>query len=498
MAVYYWNLVLILALGLPLCVYKPNKIKKAVYIGISMAYLWFLATFRQGIGFDYYSYIEIFEQVRQARGFTALMGVSFELGFTLLTKVMTLFIHDPTVMYGVYELLILAPIAWFIYRYCRDAWFSVWLYVTLTFFYTSMNFTRQSLACSVVVLGYRFLRDKKMVRFLLIVALAALFHKTALIMAPVYFLCHIKLNKKTGIAYGALVLTGYLTSGLILDFVTDYIFTYYKGDATYLSAFSPIFLVVPIAVLGACLALWSTWRKRYPEADMLLNLMLFSATAWLFITKHMILERFSMYLYIFCIIAVPQAISCLLRPQEDLDKLEKLQAAAGKGAKSKSEQGAIKTLAQSIDEHKRYYWSAVVAMLALTLIYHEFGANVNGFHRVFPYRTSIVALQPAEVHQVLEDGTQVTVAPDGTQVAVYTDGARLTKYMDNTWEQVNLDGTQINGTTDGTQITVYPDDTRETLYPDGTKHTQHPDGSWEQVNPDGTTEAVVVEPAPAF
>ena len=387
MLVYYINLLLILALAYPLCLRKPSKAKKLVYLGITFSYMWFLATFRHGIGFDYFSYIEIFEKVRAAQGFSALLALPYEPGFVLLSKLMTLFIHNHTVMYGVYELLILAPVVWFIYRYCKDAWFSTWLYVTLTFFYTSMNFTRQSLACSIVVLGYRFLRDKKPVPFLLLVLLAASFHYTALIMLPVYFVCHLPLSKWRATAYAGVTLVAYLASEAVLYFVTQYFFKSYR-DSIYVTPFSPVFLFIPFTVFGACLALSPIWKKRHTESTMLLNLMMYSAIIWLFITKHFILERFSMYVYVFVLLALPQAISCLRCTPEDFALRESLLAQGkNKGPKSKGDAAALRRLSQKISDHEKYYWSAVAAALLITLLYNDFGANVNGFHNVFPYQS---------------------------------------------------------------------------------------------------------------
>jgi len=390
MTVYYINLLLILALAYPLCIRKPNKIKKIAYLALTLSYMWFLATFREGIGYDYGSYIDIFQAIASTDGLQNLLALGHEPGFTLIMKLISLFTADSVVLYGALSALILIPVGWFVYRYCKDAWLSVWLYVTLTFFYTIMNFVRQSLACSVILFGYRFLKEKKPVPYFIVVLLAASMHKTALIMIPVYFLCHIRLDKKMGAFYASATLLLYLTSGWILDKITDYIFTYYKGsvyiDTQY--GFSLVFLVVPAVIFGACLALRYLWEKWDPAANMLLNLMMYSAIGWLFITKHFVIERFTQYMYIFALIAVPAAISSLKAPEEDYARLAEMRAESKRGkGKSKEEQHKLRTLSQSISDHQKYYWSAVVALILLTLVYNEFGAHVNEFHKVFPYQS---------------------------------------------------------------------------------------------------------------
>jgi hypothetical protein len=230
MTVYYINLIAIVVLAVPLCLWRPATWKKILYLALTFSYMWFIATFREGIGFDYQSYIDIFEQARtgeQSLGaiFSNLINGGIEPGFYLLNRLLALFVHNSVVMYGIYSFLMLVPVVLFIYRYCADVWLSTWLYVTVTFFYTIMNFVRQGMAVSIILLGYKFLREKKTIPFLAIVLLATMFHKTALIMIPVYFLCQLKLTWKLGLFYAGITLLLYMTSTFIIDFITDYIFS---------------------------------------------------------------------------------------------------------------------------------------------------------------------------------------------------------------------------------------------------------------------------------
>jgi hypothetical protein len=392
MIVYYINLIAIIALAVPLCLWRPATWKKILYLAVTFGYMWFLATFREGIGYDYQSYIDIFEQVRtggQSLGsvFSNLINGGIEPGFYLLNRFLSLFVTSSVVMYGVYSFLMLAPVAYFIYRYSKDVWLSTWIYVTVTFFYTIMNFVRQGMAVSIILLGYKFLREKKTIPFLLIVLLATMFHKTALIMIPVYFLCHLKLNWKLGLFYAGITLVLYMTSSFIIDFITNYVFSYYKDSLWITEGFPILFLFVPAVIFGACLALKFSWEKRDADANMLLNLLLFSLLVWVFITRHFILERFSMYMYIYAIIALPAALSSLKSPPDVLEKRDALQAQLqGKKTKpSKEQTAALASLNQTISDHQKYYWCAVAAILIVTFIYHDYGMNSNGFHGVFPY-----------------------------------------------------------------------------------------------------------------
>jgi hypothetical protein len=391
MTVYYTNLIAIIVLAVPLCLWRPATWKKILYLALTFGYMWFIATFRKDIGYDYQAYIDIFEQTRVGgQTFGAIMENLLrdgaEPGFYLLNRFLSLFITSSVAMYGVYSFIILAPVAYFIYRYSKDVWLSTWLYVTLTFFYAIMDFVRQGIAVSIILMGYKFLREKKPIPYLLLVLLAAMFHKTAFIMIPVYFLCHLQLNKKLGLFYAVTTLIVYLTSDYIIDFVTDYVFVYYKNSEWVTEGYPITFLFVPVVIFIACLALTVYREKWDDDANILLNLLLFSLLVWLFITRHYILERFSAYMYIYAITALPAAISGLKTPPEVLEKRDALRAQLqGKKVKPQREQlAALAQLNREIRNHPMYYWCAVSAVIIVTLIYHDYGV-LNGFHGVFPY-----------------------------------------------------------------------------------------------------------------
>ncbi len=75
-------------------------------------------------------------------------------------------------------------------------WFavSILLYIFIGAWHGSFNAVRQYLAAAVIFAGHRYILDKKFIKYCLVILLACAFHKTALIMLPVYFLGARKLN----------------------------------------------------------------------------------------------------------------------------------------------------------------------------------------------------------------------------------------------------------------------------------------------------------------
>lgn len=80
----------------------------------------------------------------------------------------------------------------FIYRNSVDAPLSLTIYVCLTLFMFNMNGMRQACAMSICLFAYEQAKQRNLIRFVLLVVLAMLFHKTAMCFLPVYILPMLK------------------------------------------------------------------------------------------------------------------------------------------------------------------------------------------------------------------------------------------------------------------------------------------------------------------
>ncbi len=88
------------------------------------------------------------------------------------------------------------PIA---YVYCRDRHYSmirIAVFVNMSTFVMLFSGLRQSIAMAIGMLAYQAVCDKKPIRFCLLVALAFLFHQSALVLFIMYPVFHFELKKK--------------------------------------------------------------------------------------------------------------------------------------------------------------------------------------------------------------------------------------------------------------------------------------------------------------
>ena len=157
--------------------------------------------------------------------------------------------------------------------------------------------------------------------------------------------------------------------------------------------FRSVFLIIPARVLLLVLCSKKKLEQHSKEAPLLINLVFYSVLIWLFITRHMVLERFSLYLYVYVLLLIPMAIE-LQRPDEkQLADLSRLRQSA-KSSRSKAAGRRLIELTSQLNARRAYYYCLMGAVLIASFCYHEFGMHDgnNGFHGVFPYHSLIEAL----------------------------------------------------------------------------------------------------------
>ena len=309
MEIYLILMAVVVLLGIPLIEYKPTLMKKCIYITVVFAFMLYITFFRYGLGNDYYSYIYIMRQVDSA-SFLEIFSLGYETGFIILTKLITIFTTNTDILFMIYGLVILLPTAYAIFRYSENLWMSTMLFISLTFFYCSLNFIRQSIAFAIILLAYRHFKEGNHFRVMLFIFLASLFHSTVIVLIPIYLLAvAIRVTKLSVAIYGLFFAIIYFFSWQILD-IAIVILPQYKNyiNLDFIqNGFNPVYIILPtIVMLLALAAHFTGYGKAYPkESSIFTSFAMYNFFIWLISTKHFVLERFSMYVYIMMIFFLP-------------------------------------------------------------------------------------------------------------------------------------------------------------------------------------------------
>jgi hypothetical protein len=164
--------------------------------------MWVIASFRDySVGVDTLRYKQSFDAVGLEGSFPdvdwlKLFAVDgFESGYRIYTFLATLVSDNFTVFLAITHAIILFLTWRAIKKHSVDYYVSFIIYFSFLFL-GSMNHFRQAIAIAITSLGIDSLFQRKPVKYFAIVALATLFHQSAIIMAPVYFMYGVRFSMR--------------------------------------------------------------------------------------------------------------------------------------------------------------------------------------------------------------------------------------------------------------------------------------------------------------
>lgn len=314
----YYVLISVLVLAGIYAGKKNTKQSMVLYLALSALLLTVIASFRYAVGFDYFSYRGIYEGVEDLSFYQVFAMYKDEFLFYILCKCLTL-IKIPYIGFlFIVSLFMHSAAMWFIHRYSKIPWISVYFYITLQFFAHNMNLIRQSMALSFFLLAFPFLKKRKFIPFFLIIIGGSLFHNSLFFMLPLYFMLPVKANGKSlGFLFG-LTLIAYLLCEPLLQLVMPFLINTYSGylSSDFWQASTFDYVIIPFLYFVLMLLFWNKYKTGCKDSSIYINSAFYTFAITLFITKHFILERFAVYPNILSIIAIPDVITCFYNNDE--------------------------------------------------------------------------------------------------------------------------------------------------------------------------------------
>ncbi|MCM1579212.1 MAG: EpsG family protein [Ruminococcus sp.] len=392
MTAYYILIALIFGLAVPTCFIRPTDKKKILYVCCCFGFMLLMISFRYATGNDYNNYRRyLYSAVNNNMSVKDIVNsYSFEWGYSALMYAAGK-IFPPGCVYLALNiacaLLTLVPAACTIMKYSKMPWLSAWLYVAITILYNGMNFTRQSIAAAIVFSGYGFFVNRKHLGVLAVILMGALFHYSVLIMIPVYIVSLIKPKPLFLGIVGGCALLVFIFSRQLLEFTLTKFFPKYAHylDTIYLTrGLSPKFLIVPLVMLIIIMTAFFLGMKNNGQTAQIHVWFIFiNFLIWLFIVKHFIVERFTLPMYIFTLISLPEALDFYRSYCGQLAEELKNSMKEKKKRKGGSGQSTLKIKKLM----SKYLFGGVTAVsLAVTFWYNYFCVG-EGVHGVFPYKS---------------------------------------------------------------------------------------------------------------
>lgn len=196
-------------------------------IGIQIFLL--LACRNEGVGYDLSVYKGAFEYIKSLSFFEMVERLNFistadliypynlESGYVFFNWIIGSIgftFHDFLIIQAAVNITI---ISLFIYNYSKSIWMSFMLFCCLGMYNSMFGLLRHSLAMCILLLSVPFILKKNSVKFFLVVTLAFLIHRSAIIFIPIYYLYNIKVRKEFLLKYGLIALLLIYPLGYVLD-----------------------------------------------------------------------------------------------------------------------------------------------------------------------------------------------------------------------------------------------------------------------------------------
>lgn len=179
------------------------------------------------IGVDTMAYYNAFNGLKNADSvLTAISSSSMEPGYVGLSYILAHLGASYYVMQILISFFIYHSLSRFVYRYSDNVAMSVFVFLASNSAFGAMNVVRMWIVVAILLYSIESIQNKNIVRFILIIAIASLFHYSALLFIAMYPLCNCQLTrtKKMAIIVACIIVS--FAAGPFFTFVTNIIGRY--------------------------------------------------------------------------------------------------------------------------------------------------------------------------------------------------------------------------------------------------------------------------------
>ena len=202
---------------------------------------------------------------------------------------------------GIIALFVMIAVAQFVHRYSPSPVQSILYYFGLIYYTMMFNTLKQSVAMAFILFAFNAIVDRKMIRFLLMVWFASLFHFPAMVFLPAYWIANMRLGRTYLIFLAALFIVTYFFRDQLLDWMTDAYDTQIMDTGR---GFLANKVIVMLVIIAAALVIRppSGEDRVYNSLLMIIGV---SAVIQTFSTYNNTFERLADYYFQFAIVFIP-------------------------------------------------------------------------------------------------------------------------------------------------------------------------------------------------
>ena len=307
--------------------------------------LFIVSAIRYDVGKDYMdTYVFTYKKVINGAN-----NIRMDIALMLFYRVMAFFKSSAQWIFVITSFII----NWFIYKSIDDqsenCQISYWIYMCGMFYFFSMNGVRQALTISLFYYSLRYVREKNIKKYMFLNGLGCLFHTSAVIFLPLYFVLGKKIKFKFKMMLSlAVFLGGNILVPLISTFLLRTKYSMYLTNSAYSAQESFSFSMILNIVLFL-LYEWSMKKKEDDKSIIYSNIHFVGIIVTLFATSLPLVMRVFVSFRFIEFLSVPHLIN--------------------------------------IQPRRKYRQLINAAVLAIYFVYFIWGVYVKNGNAVLPYQT---------------------------------------------------------------------------------------------------------------
>ncbi|ENZ30804.1 hypothetical protein HMPREF1084_03377 [Clostridium butyricum 60E.3] len=154
-----------------------------------------VSSIRKNVGTDYAVYLPRYELCRDI-SISNYKDTNFDFGYFLFVKCIMRIFNNPQIVFAFTALIFIYCMWKFIFKFSLNIPISIYLLLVSGVFSYSLNIMRQMLCVAIFFNSLKYIREKKLIRFSIVILLSCFIHISAVIYLPLYFILDKKLSKK--------------------------------------------------------------------------------------------------------------------------------------------------------------------------------------------------------------------------------------------------------------------------------------------------------------
>lgn len=236
---------------------SAKRINNNIFLFLSFLEIVFISGFRESVGGDTEYYIDLFKTISNLP-FDQAINYGLEKGFLIFCFLLSRITRNPQILILASSILINGLVFDYIRKNSKNVWLSVYLYITLLYFFNSMNLMRFALSIAILLQSIKYIERRNFLKFLFWVILASSFHFSAVIFVFTYLFGILQINRAKAILAVIFVSLSVFFAQLIVQSVIEFFPRYisykssffgYQGNLANYIIFVIFFLFVLIAIL---------------------------------------------------------------------------------------------------------------------------------------------------------------------------------------------------------------------------------------------------------